>query len=1145
MIHGDLISRISHEQRRAANPRASAWVSANAGSGKTKVLSDRVLRLLLAGTPPGKILCLTFTKAAAANMAIRVFERLGRWVTMEEDALAEELSKLEGRRPDADTMRFARRLFARAVETPGGLKIDTIHAFCERILHMVPFEANVPARFAVLDDAKSAELLEAVTGLVLNRAVNDAGRLGWAREIVSAHAAGEGFDQLIRQTVRERWLFARGNGPQEAIRRLRKRLRVPADVTPAGIVRAMLEDGLPPAEWPALADAIQASSAVTDAKQASLLRAAFAAQDVNERLALYREVFFTDKGEPRASLATRKVGAALKERLTDEQARLVGLDDDVKAAEAIERTEALFTLAGEIRRGLDAEKARLGALDFDDLIDKTLELLSRGEAAWVLYKLDRGVDHILVDEAQDTNPEQWEILRHLAEDFTAGAGAAGARTRTIFAVGDPKQSIYGFQGAEPRRFEESRKHWREAVTAAALPFEDVPLIVSFRSAKAVLSAVDATFALPGHFRGLSFDDAALGTVHETVRGSEPGMVELWPVERPAEAEEPDAWVLPVDAPERQSPPVVLARRIARAIRTWTEDGDEWGRRWRPGDILILAKKRSAAFFAVIRALKDAGVPVAGADRLDIGEHIAVQDLIAAGRVALLPEDDLTLASVLKSPLVGLTETDLLRLAGGRADDEALVTALRRHADTGDAAALRACDCLDTWRALAREHGPFGFYATLLGPLQGRRKLVARLGSEAGDAIDAFLGVAQGAEQPETPSLATFLARFGAASHEVKRDLDATGDEVRVMTVHGAKGLEAPIVILVDGCQIFGPQSPLLPVTTDPGSLEMIPVWSPGKSYDSALMSEARERHKERQIEEHNRLLYVAMTRAKDRLVIAPYSTNTKNTPAEAWCEMIRRGLVQKSGGLVRHTAPYGEVDLWREGEAGPIKLDPPSDPLPAYGAPAWLDAPVAPEPEPAPPIRPSGALGAADRVHRPGDGPFMREARLRGTLVHALLERLPGLPLDRWGTAARAYVAARAPGLPAERREGIVLQGLGVLTNETLAPLFGPGSRAEVPLSGVIATSSGETPVSGQIDRLAMLDREVLIADFKTTALPPEPDAPAPASYVGQLALYRALVSEIYPDRVVRAFLIWTAGPVIRELADEELSQALALIRAA
>ncbi|HEX2554393.1 MAG TPA: double-strand break repair helicase AddA [Microvirga sp.] len=1145
MTEGDLLSRITHEQRRAADPEASAWVSANAGSGKTKVLSDRVLRLLLAGTPPGKILCLTFTKAAAANMAIRVFERLGRWVTLDDAALTGELATLEGVPPDLDTLRFARRLFARAVETPGGLKIDTIHAFCERILHMVPFEANVPARFAVLDESQSAKMMEAVLARVLGEAGSASSPLNEPWRIVSRNAAGEGFDALIRTTVARRWLFADKERPAAAIRRLRRRFGLTPDATPEGIVRAMLEEGLPPAEWPAIADALAASAAATDQKQAGLFRSAAAAANPEERLRHYRTIFFTDKGEPRASLATKKADPALKDRLAEEQARLAALDDAWKSAQSLERTGALFTLAGAIRRGVEAEKARLGALDFDDLIAKTLELLARGEAAWVLYKLDRGVDHILVDEAQDTNPEQWEILRRLTEDFTAGAGAADARTRTIFAVGDPKQSIYGFQGADPQKFEESRRHWRKAVTGARLRFEDVPLHVSFRSARAVLSAVDATFAVPAHYRGLSFEDGATGTVHETTRGTAPGHVELWPVERPEEAEEPEAWVLPVDAPERSSPPLVLARRIARAIKAWTERGDEWGRRRRPGDILILVKKRSAAFFAVIRALKDAGVPVAGADRLDIGRHIAVQDLVAAGRAALLPDDDLTLAAVLKSPLVGLAEDDLLRLAARRGEGESLRLALARHAATGDAAARVACEALAIWRDLSRRHGPFGFYATLLGPLGGRRRLVARLGSEAGDAIDAFLSLAQAAEQPETPSLATFLTRFGSAAHEVKRDLDATGDEVRVMTVHGAKGLEAPVVILIDGCQVFGPGSPLVPVVSDPETLEMIPVWSPGKAYDCAAIAEAREAHRIHQIEEHNRLLYVAMTRAKDRLVIAPFMTSARETPAEAWCEMVRKGLVLKAGGLVRRTAPYGEIEVWHEGEAGTEEREAVSDPLPAHEAPAWLHAPVEPEPEPAPPIRPSGALGAAERIHRPGDGPAAPQARLVGTLVHALLERLPGLPFERWADAARAYVSARAPAFDTGRRESVVRQALGVLTHEALAPLFGPGSRAEAAIAGRILTASGAVPVSGQIDRLAVREHEVLIADFKTTARPPDPDVPAPAAYVGQLALYRALVAEIYPDRPVRAFLVWTAGPVIRELAEEELAGALALIRAA
>ena len=418
---------------------------------------------------------------------------------------------------------------------------------------------------------------------------------------------------------------------------------------------------------------------------------------------------------------------------------------------------------------VEAHKQRIGALDFDDLIAKTLALLSRGDGAWVLYKLDRGIDHVLVDEAQDTNPEQWQILRHITEDFSAGSGARARQIRTVFAVGDPKQSIFGFQGAAPREFETSRRYWKARTESAALRFQDVRLTLSFRSAKAVLSAVDRTFAEPLHFRGLSFEDSAVGTTHESARTNAPGRVELWPTVEPREERQPEAWALPVDEPERHSPPVLLASRIAKTVRDWTSKGDEAGRVWSAGDILVLVRKRGAAFEAVIRALKSAGVPVAGADRLDIGEHIAVADLIAAGRAALLPEDDLTVATALKSPLVGFTDDDLTRIAGRRDGSESLHQALHRHAGANDEAAQRGCDALRTWRALAQMHGPFGFFATVLGPLGGRRKLVARLGSEAADAIDAFLCVAHGAEATETPSLTTFLARFefGVARGEAR------------------------------------------------------------------------------------------------------------------------------------------------------------------------------------------------------------------------------------------------------------------------------------------------------------------------------------------------------------------------------------------
>ncbi|HEU4519342.1 MAG TPA: UvrD-helicase domain-containing protein, partial [Microvirga sp.] len=592
-------------QRRAADPRASAWVSANAGAGKTKVLTDRVVRLLLSGAPPGRILCLTFTKAAAANMAIRVFERLGRWVTLDEDSLRAELEELEGVRPNREQIRLARRLFARAVETPGGLKIDTIHAFCERLLHLVPFEANVPARFAVLDESQADELVAEAIAQVSRDVLDDTETdLARAHDLVVAEAGGGTLDRVLKSAVACKDFASGAGGLAAGLGRLRMALGLEEGATVEAIERSLLEGG-PTRERRLALGAILDAGKTNDQKRAASLHASLQAERADEALEHYLAVFLTEEGKPRAEsqLATKSVGADVKAELVDEQNRILRLLDRRRAAQALDRTGALFTLAAAVVRKVEQTKARLGALDFEDLIHKTRTLLARGDAEWVLYKLDRGIDHVLVDEAQDTNPEQWDILRRITEDFTAGHGARGERVRTLFAVGDPKQSIYGFQGAAPQEFEISRKFWQKKVAGAALRFEDVRLTLSFRSCLAVLSAVDATFGVPEHFRGLSFEDSAVGTVHESARPHAPGQVELWPVETPAAEEEPDAWAQPVDEAERTSPPVVVARRVAEAVRAWTTRGDEAGRVWRAGDILILVRKRGTAFEAVIRALK--------------------------------------------------------------------------------------------------------------------------------------------------------------------------------------------------------------------------------------------------------------------------------------------------------------------------------------------------------------------------------------------------------------------------------------------------------------------------------------------------------------------------------------------------------------
>jgi ATP-dependent helicase/nuclease subunit A len=997
----------------------------------------------------------------------------------------------------------------------------------------------------VLDESQTEEMIAQATANVLaDAAGGDKPELADALAVVSIDAAGDALTAALGSAIRAKSFLEAPGGLEAALARVAEALGLKPGETADGVTRRILEDGIGPHEWLSLAERLRTGKA-TDDKRAASLAEAFAATSPEERLVLYKQVFLTDKDEPRAAshIVTKAVDPALKDRLLDEQTRILALLDRLRAARAAERTAALFTLAHEINRRVEQHKARLGALDFADLIHKTLDLLSRGDGAWVLYKLDRGIDHVLIDEAQDTNPEQWEILRLITADFTAGFGAGAPRNRTLFAVGDPKQSIYGFQGAAPQEFETSRRRWMDLTRAAALRFEDVRLTVSFRSARAVLSAVDATFAVPQHFKGLSFEDAATGTVHESARPEAPGLVELWPVEKPVAEEEPEAWVLPLDEPERSSPPVVVARRIAQAVKCWTTEGDEGGRIWRPGDVLVLVRKRGAAFEAVIRALKVAGVPVAGADRLNIGDHIAVLDLVAAGRAALLPDDDLTLATALKSPLVGFTDEDLIRIAAYRGEDESLVSALRRHADTGDAAARRGLEALETWRRLAADKGPFAFFATLLGPMGGRSQLVSRLGSEAGDAIDAFLCFAHNAESAEAPSLTGFLSAFESAAHTIKRDLDAVRDEVRVMTVHGAKGLEAPIVILADAAnKPQGTQTSRAVYVVD--SPAPMLIHAAGSSQHAAETLELRNGIEANLLKEYWRKLYVAMTRAEDELYVTGPLTPGRDAAKQlenTWYAAIEQALRDDAESLVDAEGKLTALIYPRLREA-PQPVQKLAELVPLSALPLHLDK-LAPRIEP---VIVTPSTVSAERARPPAQHALdsladqvrsADAARQEGIALHALLQHLGKIDPALWAKVVPKALEALLPALP-ERHGPIGAKAISILTRPELNTLFGPHSRAEVPFL-VEALRDGEViRITGRLDRLIIDDSGITLVDYKSDAAVPESPDAVPASYLTQLGLYALVATQLFPGQPVRAAILWTQLESLMNLPPDSLAAA-------
>jgi ATP-dependent helicase/nuclease subunit A len=1115
-------------QRAVSNPAVSAWVAANAGSGKTHVLVQRVINLLLDGVEPEKILCITFTKAAAANMAKRVFDTLAEWTTLDDAGLDKAIRERSSLKPDAARRALARRLFARALDTPGGLKVHTIHAFCTQLLHQFPFEANVAARFTVLDDAEHTQLLEQLTlNVLLEGADAPDGKLGRALAAAMVAAADQTFRDVVREAIAKRGTIMTAGDREVALANLSKSLGVDPSDDAAKIEAEYFTSSLiAPSEWSALAKTL-AEGNKTDIEQGRRFTGLATLPDA-ERVASYLQIFCTGEGTPRKSIVTKAIkDTALVERLCREQERICALLERRRAVACRDRSAALLTIAYVVLERYLKEKERRGLLDYDDLIDKALALLGNVDAAWVHYKLDLGIDHVLIDEAQDTSKKQWQIVRRLTDEFTAGAGARPYK-RTIFPVGDEKQSIYSFQNAAPKEFAEMRRYFEHRHTSSGLDFVFRELKHSFRSGESILAAVDLVFKSTEMAASVS-SDADGFPPHLALPDAVPGVVEIWEPEKPDERREIEGWDAPFDLVNETSPRVKLARRIARHVRGLIERGAA-----KSGDVLVLVRQRGPLFEAVIRALKHEGVAVAGADRLILTEHIAVMDLMAFADALLLPQDDLALATVLRSPLFGFSDEELFTIAWDRGRNTLRAALANKAGDDkkfADAAAR-----LDELVQNARRETPFAFYAKLLGSGGARKNFLGRLGVEANDALDEFLNLALDYERRDTPSLQGFVAWLRDAQTEVKRDMEIARDEVRVMTVHGAKGLEAPIVILADTMTPpTGPKPPRL-LELSGGAV----IWAGRKEDDVPSVATARDAAKSEAENEYRRLLYVAMTRAADQLIICGADGRTKR-PERCWYDLVRGPL---DALLVEEDDSGEKVLRFRRTPAGAVAATAPAvapEKIAQREFSAWLRQPAPIEAPRSAPLSPSSAFDEdiALIASSAGSAADRQKALERGRLVHRLMQALPDIPAERRQDAAERYLAnAAADFVPAERA-AMAQQVLAILSDKNFAEIFAPGSRAEVPIVGRIARAeTGPIPVAGQVDRLAVTGDMVLIADYKTDRFVPDRlDETHP--YVTQLALYRAVLARVFSGKTVRAALLFTDGPKLMEVPAAAMDAAL------
>ncbi|WP_192964932.1 double-strand break repair helicase AddA [Phycobacter azelaicus] len=1107
----------SEAQFRAARPDASTWLAANAGSGKTKVLTDRVARLLLKGVQPQHILCLTYTKAAASEMQNRLFQRLGEWAMLGDAHLATALEELgAGDVAHGEGLAQARTLFARAIETPGGLKIQTIHSFCSSLLRRFPLEAGVSPQFSEMED-RAATLLRA-------EIVEDIAK-GPEAHLVDAlarHVAGSDFDELTAAICQRRAEFAAPLDRAELL----KLFDLPVGFDAAALEALVFLGG--EADLLNHIREMLAQGGTNDQKAAAKL--AGIATPTMADLPLLETVFLT--GASAKEPFTAKIGSFPTKKLREAHGDLMNqLEplmlrvEDARAKRlalmATEKSEDLHAFAAVFLPEYERRKQLRGWLDFDDLILKARNLLNDpAVAAWVLYRLDGGIDHILVDEAQDTSPVQWDVIEKLAQEFTSGAGARSEVERTIFVVGDKKQSIYSFQGADPDAFDRMQEEFGQRLAETGVGLQNAALEFSFRSSAAILKLVDLVFQ---DYPRAGFHKESL---HRAFKSDLPGRVDLWPAVEKVDDEEDRDWTDPVDRPGARHHTVILAERIAREIKrmidtgvTIPEDGPTRGTfRRRPvhaGDFLILVQRRSELFSEIIRACKAARLPIAGADRLKVGAELAVKDIAALLSFLATPEDSLSLAAALKSPLFGWSEQMLFDLAHRRKPGSYLWTALRERA-TEFADTMEIIDDLRSQTDFLR---PYDLIERVLTRHKGRQRLLGRLGPEAEDGVNALLSQALAYERTDIPSLTGFLVWMQTDDLEIKRQMGAAGDMIRVMSVHGSKGLEAPIVILPDTAKRKPPTDAEIMVA------EGAPLWRVPKDQMPAAMRTAREAAQEKQRNERLRLLYVALTRAEKWLIVASAGELSKD--GDSWYQMVEGAL--RKGGAVEVDMPGGPGLRMQHGNWEGLEFVHSEAPdAKEITLPDLFTRPAAPYVAPDPTLSPSD-LGGAKAL--PGDlGLGEEAAKARGTALHLLLEHLPSQPEEDWPALAQALLGG------AEDSETLLDEVGAVLRNPDLSHVFAPDTLAEVQVTAEI---DGQR-LHGVIDRLIVEADRVLAVDFKSNATVPQSVENCPEGLLRQMGAYALALAQIYPEKTVETALLWTRNAALMTLPHDLVTAAFA-----
>lgn len=1103
------------EQIIASNPNYNIWLSANAGTGKTHVLINRLLRLILNNTQPDKIICITYTTAAATEIQNRIIEYAQKWIISSDEEILKDFHAISGDNTTLSKQDFLllREKLGLILDFPERLKIQTIHSFCQSILKSFPLEANIAPFFSVMDEIEKNELIDtAINSTINDFTVNQEGEKSNLADAIyrllnnySPFTIKSNLKNLIYERIKISQTLSNYPSLYEYSHYLSNVFELPS-TNKQELVIDFAERNLARLEY--------LGKAYLQASKSHIHKSEIINEFLkNKNFSTISPIFLTSELKNRETIINKKLSDnddKLKFIITNLQEDFQVLYDRIKSINLYNSTRDFLTIFQNVNSVFEELKKQKYLLDYDDLIEKTHQLFSNKNnllREWILYKLDGGIDHILLDEAQDTNPHQWEVIKTITEEFFSSDETEGNH-RTLFVVGDEKQSIYSFQGADFRTFDQMKNFFKNKIEICEkINFAEINLNLSFRSCPAILNIVDEVLQQDGIKNSVTINPEQ-NINHTAFRNKHFGYFEINPLigeKKTKKKKDRISWELPTEYEinNDENNKQLVAEKVVSKINKLIKDRrilPSTGKEIQPKDFMILVRKRKGnqVIKEIISRLEQLGIAVSGMDRLNLKDNMAIQDLLSYAKFKLLPTDDLNLANLLKSPFFEITENELFQLSWDR-KNLSLFDNLKIHANFNQ----RFKDILDNLSktlSSSKNETALSFFLRIIDEPNNRINFVNYYGHQINEIFDEFTNLIFHFESKNNNKLQSFISWIENNNSEIKRNQEAQKNEVRILTIHGSKGLQAPIVIMPDTTS----SSKSKHSTIIDENLILCGI---NKNSKNSISNSIINHLDTLETYEDKRLLYVALTRAKDEMYI--YGDKSDQFEKEyCWYNIIKnaaKNICQTNENetlfltneeyLKDHSSKnHNIINSHTENFALPdfIKKNNKNDQANNSNLNFKLN---------------NNTIKSSNKKIE------------KGLFIHKLLEILPSKNEDKWPQYIK--IISKNYKLNDQEIESLSQEAINTIKKPEFSFIFQNESNLEeTEICGYI---ENEKLIHRKIDKIINNNKnELIIIDYKTTDLNKQEAETLAKNHKKQLDEYEELLQNIYPKKEIKKAILFT-----------------------